>query len=227
MACALVATWWAGPSQKRLFSSALVLDSNHQRWMNGVVLTGSNAHLLGYVRSLRYCRGVYAGVKYRMRNLQQDHGEYFSALCNLHSLTLFNIVIEPIVEEEFRTCFSAFRETLTCLTLQNFAVQFSAFVTLVDYFPNIRNLRLRSFTPELDAGPIPTLSRPLRGRVDIRGVDRCSNFLDQFARLDLEYEEVVIGSPLRSMGTKYLEHALRLSVTTVKILRLAVGLPCE
>ena len=195
--------------------------------MNGVVLTGPEAHLLGFVRSLRYRRGVYSRVKYWMRNLPQDHGECFSALCNLHSLSLYNIVIERIGNEGFRTCFSAFRETLTCLTLRGVVVSFSAFVTLVDYFPNIRILKLRSFTLEPDAGPAPNLSRPLRGSVNVSGVDESLDFLDKFARLDLEYEEVVISSPRISIGTKYLEHALQLSATTAKILRLAAGLPCE
>jgi len=193
--------------------------------MNGVVLTGFKTRLLGYVRSLQHCRGVYAEVKYCMRNLPQDHGEHFSALCNLRTLMLFNIVIEHIGEAGLRTCFSTFRETLTSLALQKFLVPFSSFVTLVDYFPNIRNLQLRSFTLGSDTSPVPTLSRPLRGRVGVCGVDGCLNFLDLFARLDLEYEEVVIDSPYYYMEATYLEHALQLSATTAKTLRLAAGLP--
>ena len=51
-ACALVATWWTGPSQRRLFSSVKIHPNNYKRWMNGVVLSKSKAHLLGHVRSL-------------------------------------------------------------------------------------------------------------------------------------------------------------------------------
>jgi len=197
--------------------------------MNDVVLTGSKTHLLGYVRSLQHSRGPYSGAKQLMRNLPQDQVECFSALCNLHSLTLFDIIIERIGGEGFRTCFSAFRDTLTSLTLQTFVVSFSAFVTLVDYFPNIRILQLRSFTPEPDADPVPNLSRPLRGRVNVSGVDTDGhlNFFDQFARLELEYEEVVIDSPSHLIGANHLKHALQLSVTTAKTLRLAGRLPCE
>ena len=50
------------------------------------------------------------------------------------------------VEKNF-TCFSAFRETLTHLTLNTFAASLSAFVTLVDYSPNIISLKLYPLPP--------------------------------------------------------------------------------
>ena len=219
--CALVATWWVGPSQRRLFSSVRIHQGNRERWMNGVVLSGSMGHLLQYVRSLRHARGL----GYRTRNLAQECGEYLSALHNLESLTLYGIGVEHISEDQFRICYSAFRETLTCLFLEIFITPFSAFVTLVDYFPNITTLRLCLLDLELDEGPVPPLSRPLRGKAHV-GYASCfesgfREFCDRFAELDLEYEELVIEAPGSTLrGTAFLGTALKISASTVKFLRL-------
>ena len=227
MACALVATWWTGPSQRRLFSSVRIDDRNSERWMNGVVLSGSKTHLLQYVRSLWHSRS-HIGTMYQMRDLAQDSGEYFSALRNLRTLTLFNTRVEKIDEDQFHTCFSAFRETLTYLSLDSFTTSFSAFVTLLDYFPNITTLQIRSFTLEPDEGPVPPLSRPLRGKVHIHRIQSSSlEFLNQFSKLDLEYEELIIDSPSFFMDAKFVESALKISANTVKFLRLTAALYCE
>ena len=228
IACALVATWWTGPSQRRLFSSVLIREDKYRRWMNGVVLSGSKTRLLRYVRSLWHCRGVYVGAKYPMRDLPQDSGKYFSALSNLRTLTLYNIAIGHISEEGFHTCFSAFRETLTYLSLETFATSFSAFVTLVDNFPNLRTLQLRALDLEPDGEPVPSLSRPLRGGFHVYSIEPdCLAFLNQFARLDLEYDELVIGSHFLGAEARFLESALQISANTVKSLRLTAEIVRE
>lgn len=186
-----------------------------------MTLSGSKDHLLGYVRSLSHWCGDIIGLNWQMRGLSQECGGYFSALRNLQSLTLFNFKVEHIGEEGLRTYFSAFRETLTYLFLDMFSTPFSAFVALVDYFPNIRTLHLRLLVLEPDEGPIPTLSRPLRGKVHIGCVQVCcSEFSNLFSKLDLEYEELVVETPGHFMGTEYLRSALQLSPSTVKFLRL-------
>ena len=217
LACALVATSWAGPSQRRLFSSVDVRRGNYKWWMDGVVYSGSKDHLLKYVRSLQYSRGL----DFRMRDLPWDSGEYLSALHNIHSLKFCDTRIERLDEEGFRICFSAFRETLTCLSLETFATSFNAFVTLVDYFPNLTTLRLRPFVLEPDEGPVPSLSRPLRGKLRVRdGHGDCLKFFNRFAKLDLEFEELVISSG-SSMFVEmaFLNSALKLSANTIKFLR--------
>ena len=225
IACTLVATWWTGPSQRRLFSSVEIDERNYQRWMDGVVLSGSNLHLLAYIRSLEWRP---EGTRYRMRDLEKYSGEYFSALRNIRNLTLYNVKVEHISEGGFHTCFSAFRETLTYLSFDTFATSFSAFVTLVDYFPNITTLQLRSFVLKPDEGPVPPLSRPLRGKLHIHRVQsNYLEFLDRFTKLDLEYEELIIDSPYVFMDPKFVERALRISPSTVKFLRLTAVLHCE
>ena len=227
LACALVATWWTGPSQRRLFSSVEIYESSYRLWINGVILSGSKARLLGYIRSLWHSRGLDIGIKYQMRHLPHDSGEYLSALHNLRSLTLYNTWVEHIGEEGFYTCFSAFRETLTFLSLDTFAMSFSAFVTLVDYFPNITTLELDPPVLEPDERPVPSLSRPLRGKLLVHEVQtRHLEFFNQFAELGLEYEELVINSP-SVIEPEFLKGALEISTGTVKFLRLAAELHCE
>ena len=230
--CALVATWWTGPSQRRLFSSVKIRDSNYERWMNGVVHSESNDRLLGYVRSMWH--SIYActggNEKFRMQVLPGRSGEYLSALHNLSSLTLRLITVEHIRKEGFRTCFSAFRETLTCLSLDTFdTASFSAFVTLVDYFPNITTLELEpAVAPRLDERPVPSFSRPPRGKLFVYQVQPGRlEFFNRFARLDLEYEELIIASRFYFMGKMFAESVLQISPSTIKFLKLARGLRRE
>ena len=196
--------------------------------MNGVVLSGSKIHLLRYVRSLeQYPRTPNTGNNYAMQNLLEDSGKYLSALHNIRSLELTTIGIEHVGEGGFRACFSAFRETLTNLSLMAFVTSFSTFVTLVDYFPNITTLRVGFFSVESDEGPVPLLSRPLRGKICLRDINYGSmEFFSRFAKLDLEYEELVLESCLRTT-TELLESVLRLGASTVKYLRLMEGVKRE
>ena len=189
--------------------------------MNGVVFSVSKIHLLGYVRSLKqYPRTPDTGNNYAMQNLPEDSGEYLSALHNVRSLKLTNIRVEHVGEGGFRACFSAFRETLTDLSLMAFVTSFSAFVALVDYFPNITTLRVGFFLVESDEGPVTPLSRPLRGKICLHDISYdCMEFFNRFAKLDLEYEEVVLEPCLRTT-TELLQSVLRLGGSTVKYLRL-------
>ena len=228
IACALVATWWTGPSQRCLFSSVSIHDINYQRWMNSVVHSGSKDHVLGYVRSLSHCRaGLDPGTRYRMRDLAEESGEYLSALCGIRSLALFNISLEHSDREAFRTCFSTFRGTLTSLSLGNFATSFSAFAALVDYLPSITELELDPLVLKPDETPVSLLSRPLRGKILVHEVNTDDlEFFNRFAALDLEYEELVIDSPFLYMGSKFLESALQISPGTVKFLKVTSEIDC-
>ena len=116
-----------------------------------------------------------------MHDLARHSGEYLSALRNIHSLRLCNIRLEHIGEDQFRTCFSAFRETLTHLSLEIVTTSIGEFVTLMDYFPNITDLQLCSFELEQDEGPVPPLSRSFRGRLHVS----CSKYDPLGSSIDL------------------------------------------
>jgi hypothetical protein len=224
--CALVATWWVRPSQKRLFSSVAVTMDNYHRWMTSVVFPVPRAHLLEHVRSLWQTLGRSYKLKYRIRDLPRYSGKYLSALRNLHALTLHNAWVDHSNEERFHACFSAFRGTLTHLSLEHTTASLSTFATLVDYFPNITTLEIRSFELAPDYGRAPTLSRPLRGKIHIGEVDSLE-FFNQFAKLDLKYEELEIDPLSDSLGIAFLDSALQISPSTVKYLRLGAPPECE
>ena len=228
IACALVATWWTEPSQRRLFSSVKIRHDNYERWMNGVVYSGSKDRLLGYVRSMWHSVNPFTrdDEQFRMQILPGFSGEYLSALHNLRRLMLRLIIVEHIREEGFRTCFSAFRETLTYLSLGGFTTApFSAFVALVDYFLNVTTLQLEpAFASILEEGSVPAFSRPPRGRLIVYEVQVDNlGFFNRFASLDLEYEELIIASHFPFMGTKFAESVLQISTSTVKFLKLVRG----
>jgi len=187
--------------------------------MDGVALSISKARLLGYVRSLRieYIRHLLMDF----RRLPRHHGGYLPSIHNAHSLTLSHVRAEKIPQDQFFTCFSALRETITHLSLEIFVMSFSAFVALVDHFPNIRSLQLSLVVPERDEGPVPSLSRPLRGKLRVRAVQAyISEFFGRFTELDLEYEELVIESSSFFVHPVFLKSALLISTSTVKFLRI-------
>jgi len=223
IACALVATWWTGPSQRRLSPSVLINTSNYQRWMNGVVSSRSKAQLLEHVRWLSL-------NQLQMRGLSQDHGQYLPALCNVRGLKLFSAEVKHISEAQFQPCFSGFRGTLTYPFIDYIFASFGAFVALVDYFPNLRTLELRMYGLGRDEGPVPPFSRPPRGRLHVHpSSGDPSELLSRFAKLDLEYEVLVI-EPLTSRyldRPRFLESALQISPNTVKYLTMTDELQSE
>jgi hypothetical protein len=135
---------------------------------------------------------------------------------------LSNTKVKCTGEEGLGRWFSPFRDTLTCLSLYTFAAPFSVFVTLLDYFPNIATLQLSSIVLEPDGRPIPSLSRPLRGKLNLRevGGDHLESLI-RFGQLDLEYEELVLCAFYHFTGPGFLESALRICPRAVKSLRLA------
>jgi hypothetical protein len=161
IACALVATWWTGPSQRRLFSSVSIDDKNYWRWMNGIVLSRSKTYLCRYVRSFKHS----LPPEHPMRNLLKNSRGGLSALYSVHSLALSGLLTEPIGGGAVQACFSAFRETLTDLYLgESCAMSFSTFVTVVGYFPNLTSLQLGFLELKPDEAPVPHCPDRFGGR---------------------------------------------------------------
>ena len=185
--------------------------------MDGVVFSGSKTHLLGFVRSLHHNPARATDTSCWIRNLPKDSIRYLSALRNVRSLSLVGIRIGHATVD----CFSAFRDTLTDLSFNHFDTSFSAFVTLVDSFPNLTNLWLGLFVVKPDEEPVPVLSLPLRGRIHLKCFENNSEeFFDRLAELDPEYEELVLESEVY-VEAGLVESILRLGASTVEYLRVA------
>ena len=104
-------------------------------------------------------------------------------------------------------------------------MSFNAFVTLVDYFPNIRALRLDSFCLKPIGKPIRSLSRPLRGKFHAGVHINFLGFVDRFTKLDLEYDELIIDSRLSAFErTELIGSGFQISPSTVKLLKLNLQL---
>jgi hypothetical protein len=198
IACASVATWWARPSQRRLFSSVSLDDENYLQWMEGVALLILKTHLLRYVRSILL--GLYGKADYSTQDISRDSGGYLSALHNLRSLALCNVALLSNGQEEIHTCFSAFRETL----------------------------RIEIFTCDYFESPVPPLSQPLRGEIYIRFTEiYWWKFIDQFTMLNQKYERLVLDFGSILVDAKNLESLLRSSASSVKYLQLEATLRRE
>jgi len=171
--------------------------------------------------------GHYQDLSIKFRSLLQDHGKSLSALHNIRSLAFANTRIELIPQYEFRICVSAFRGTLTSLSLDIFASSFSTLVTQVDYFPNIRSLQLGPFILEPGERPVPSLSRPLRGKRHVHLPQAGPlEFFNRFAKSDMEYKELVIES-YGYVSSSFPESALQPSTDAVKSLRITHGFSRE
>jgi len=91
---------------------------------------------------------------------------YLPSLHHLKSLGLSSMHLGPDVPRKIGL-FSAFQHTLSSLCLSTCHVTSGALITLINYFPPLANLELQSLTYVADHEPVPRLSRPLRGRLDI------------------------------------------------------------
>jgi len=101
--------------------------------------------------------------------------------------------IKPIAPA-YAEFFFAFQYTLSSLALFSVSTTLNAFVVLVGYFPNLRNLEIHDTSFEAGSSPAPHLPYPLRGRLLVQWTEETDRelFLDQFPGLNLEYEELVI-----------------------------------
>jgi len=161
--CSLVAKSWIHPSRRWLFKDVLISGDTHQRWLDRISPT--NVELLHHVRSFTYTsdRNVWGGVtQYRIDSFHL----YLPSLCSLESLGLSSMSLGPDVPQQIGL-FSTFQHTLSSLCLSSCHITSSALITLINYFPLLANLDLQSLTYTVVDGPVPRLSRPLRGRLVI------------------------------------------------------------
>ena len=151
----LVSRSWLECSRRRYFSHITIDTRNYERFLDAVSPT--NTALLAHVHSLTCF--VQAISRYRDVRALED---YLPSLSQLQRLTFCNMTIIP----GCLGLFSAFRHTLSSLTLKEDSIAWNTFVSLVGYFPNLRNLEISNCS--VDDQPAPHPPRPLYGRLSLR-----------------------------------------------------------
>ena len=166
--CSLVAKSWIYPSRRWLFKDVLISGNIRQRrWLDRISPT--NIDLLRNIRSFTHKPTIDVTAEdwsvippYRIDYFRL----YLPSLCQLERLGFFFTFVGPDIPQNIGL-FSTFQHTLSSLCLSDCHATSSALVTLVDYFPLLANLELRSLKCVAGGGPVPRRSRPLRGRLVI------------------------------------------------------------
>ena len=182
----LVSRSWLECSRRLRFADISINSYNIQKFLDSVSPT--NTALLAHVRSLAY---TIRHSTYRVYNAVYSLEDYLPSLTQLQTLALCNMKIEPTIPERL-DLFSAFQHTLSSLSLKGGSITWHSFVSLVGYFPNLRNLEISGCT--VDDQPAPHPPRPLQGRLAIGSFSPLLSsrilLTGRLTELQLEYEEV-------------------------------------
>ena len=184
--CSLVAKSWINPSQRRLFNTVEIDRSNLQSWLDNI--SSANAILLGHVRHLRYKEYPKGEIEPAHRALR----DYFPSFRQLNHLTLLfaHVSLRSLRIE----LFSAFQHSLSTISL-GCSITKHAFVTLINYFPNLAHLYLYGLDCRKSSGPTPSLSRLLFKSLYITVGPLDTLFLlDELSRSGLRFDEVIVAS---------------------------------
>lgn len=114
--CSLVSKSWRESSQRLLFTHISIGNDTYKNFLNAISPTNP---ALRHVRSLTYFTLKFGGVgPDRHVYALQD---YLPSFCQLQSLTLQHMDIEPTIPERFNLL-SAFQNTLSSLVLLDVSV---------------------------------------------------------------------------------------------------------
>lgn len=219
-ACSLVARSWVSPARRRLFSSVTIAEDNYLLWRDKISPT--NTELLNHVRSLQYFTASRAGAWAFFT--MNDFSVYLPSFQHLQHLTLCSMRIKDISQQ--LEAFSSFRHTLSSLTLHALTLTWFAFIAIVDYFPNVRDLTVSHPLWEIyQRHPVP-LSRALRGKlsIDIRKCRGLPIFSTRLSGLKVECDELFILGGLDSgPPTSHYQRVVDACAKSLKRLRLG---PC-
>ncbi|KAF9645588.1 hypothetical protein BDM02DRAFT_3119996 [Thelephora ganbajun] len=178
--CSLVSKSWLQPSRRLLFARIIIESTTYQSWLDKISPT--NTGLLCHVRSLTYfIGGDDCGV-----SLLRD---YLPSFFQLQQLSFCFTNIEPTIYEHLEW-FSAFQHTLSRLYFAHVLITWSAFVALIGYFPNLRDLNIFRSSFQVDDLPVPPPPHALRGKLSITFRDMIGFPVDRLVGLKLEYEEL-------------------------------------
>jgi len=154
----LVAKSWTNPSRRHLFKTVEIRETTLRPWLDAI--SPANDELLQHVRSLSYYTSTIAwqGGRRPIHRIDvlQDYLPSFHRLQHL-SLSFLNIPSNISRQVEM---FSAFRHTLSRLSITHCNITTSALVTLINCFSNLDRLDLKYLLHEVDCEPPSSLSRP-------------------------------------------------------------------
>ena len=189
--CSLVAKSWLDPCQRRLFEAIIIDMDTYQPWFDNISPT--NTELLRHVQQLMYVPMRKKDPRYPPYRIGDDFRVYLPSFCQLQYLIFGLVDIESIIPDH-KNLFFAFQHTLFALSLLRVSTTWNGLVTLLGYFPNLKNLEICEVSLDVDARPAPHLPRALRGRLFVRCDKEMDQepLIDRFAGLKLEYEELVI-----------------------------------
>ena len=188
--CSLVAKSWLDPCQRRLFRSIRITPDTCQLWLANISPT--NAELLRHVRELAYVIKGKHGSWHPPCRIGDDLRAYLPSFSRLQRLDFGYVDIEPTILDHANLF--TFQHALSSLLLVRVSITWTGFVTLLGYFPNLMNLKVREVSFGADICPPPHLPCALRGRLLVRCVKERDPvpFIDQFVGQKLEYEELVV-----------------------------------
>jgi len=99
--------------------------------------------------------------------------------------------LPPDISQEIER-FSAFRHTLTRLSLDRCVVTSSAFTTVINYFPGLNNLDLGRLFYQEDAKPAPPLTHLVIGKLcNTKFSEGGMCFFNRLSKLGLVFDEII------------------------------------
>ena len=185
--CSLVAKSWISSSQRRLFNTVEIDRRNLQSWLDNISPT--NAVLLGHVRQLWYNEYPKGEIEPAHRALR----DYFSSFRQLSHLTLHSahISLRSLCIE----LFSAFQHSLSTISLIGCSITKHAFITFINYFPNLAHLYLHRLNCRKINGTTPSLSRFLFKSLYVNeGPSGTLFLLEELSKSGLRFDELIVGS---------------------------------
>ena len=142
--------------------------------------------LLRHVRSLSYTAG-----SIRRECFSEVLRNYFPSFHQLRHLSLSSSRLSSSIPQDVGM-FSAFRYTLSRLSLTSCVFRVDTLVSLIDYFPNLNHLDLIRPVPPVDGGPARPLSRPLLGQLHVSEMyEERFGIFDHLSTAGLAFDEIV------------------------------------
>ena len=216
----LVAKSWTNPSRRHLFRTVIIQATTLWSWLN--TISPANDELLQHVRSLYYVTDTTAWRNggqpiHRIDVLQ----EYLPSFHQLQHLTLSSMHIQSDISQRIEI-FSAFRYTLSSLSLKHCNITISALVTVINFFSNLDRLSLNRLLHEVDGEPPSSLSRPLIRNLHIFDPkEHDLGILNQLSELGPIFDTLVIGtwSPSPPRAFSLITDSLGVNAKCIRLFR--------